>query len=364
MNGRERFKAIMNYGRFDRLPVWFFDTWAETRERWQAEGLVKDVAIDRQTGMDRDWESGMWEAHGLARVSLIPLGPDVVMTETADHRIVRTGIGAVVKEGKHGSSIPEHLEEALKPTRESWHRFKKMLDPADPRRRMPGWEAGAARFNRRDHATCFHGGALFGWARDWMGVEEWSCLPYEDPALYEEIIAYLCDYFIELYTPILAKAEFEFAYIFEDCCFKTGPLISPALYRRFYHRYYRRLVDFYHAHGVDKVLLDSDGKVDLLIPLWLESGIDIIFPIEVGTWQADPVALRREFGRDLRMMGGVDKHIIPKGEQVIRAALQRLRPLVEEGGYIPIPDHRIPPDCSLEQFRSYVNIFKEVFARS
>jgi uroporphyrinogen decarboxylase len=60
----------------------------------------------------------------------------------------------------------------------------------------------------------------------------------------------------------------------------------------------------------------------------------------------------------------VDKHIIPKGEQVIRAALQRLRPLVEEGGYIPIPDHRIPPDCSLEQFRTYVKIFQEVFARS
>jgi hypothetical protein len=149
--------------------------------------------------------------------------------------------------------------------------------------------------------------------------------------------------------------------IFEDCCFKNGPLISPDIYRQFYHKYYCKLVDFYHLNGVDKVMVDSDGKVDLLIPCWLESGIDIVFPIEVGTWNADPVKLRREFGTDLRMFGGVDKHVIPKGEHAIREHLEPLVPLVQEGGYIPIPDHRIPPDCSLTQFRTYVKVFKEVF---
>ena len=64
------------------------------------------------------------------------------------------------------------------------------------------------------------------------------------------------------------------------------------------------------------------------------------------------------------MMGGVDKHIIPQGEAAIRAHLQRLRPLVEEGGYIPMPDHRIPPSCSLEQFRTYVRVFREVFGEN
>jgi hypothetical protein len=61
------------------------------------------------------------------------------------------------------------------------------------------------------------------------------------------------------------------------------------------------------------------------------------------------------------MMGGVDKHVIPKGEAAIREHLRELQPLAREGGFIPLPDHRIPPDCSLEQFRSYIRIFKEVF---
>jgi uroporphyrinogen decarboxylase len=89
--------------------------------------------------------------------------------------------------------------------------------------------------------------------------------------------------------------------------------------------------------------------------------VDIIFPIEVGTWRASPVELRRRFGRRLRMLGGVNKHVIPKGEAAVRAELEPLRPVVEEGGFIPIPDHRIPPDCSLENFRTYVRVFKEVF---
>ena len=98
-----------------------------------------------------------------------------------------------------------------------------------------------------------------------------------------------------------------------------------------------------------------------MLPCWLESGIDIVFPIEVGVWEADPVELRQRFGRRLRMMGGVDKHVIPQGEKTIRRHLEHRRALVEEGGYIPLPDHRIPPDCSLEAFRTYLRVFKEVF---
>ena len=114
--------------------------------------------------------------------------------------------------------------------------------------------------------------------------------------------------------------------------------------------------------GIPFVLIDSDGKTDALIPCWLESGFDIFFPIEIGTWKADPIDLRRRFGRRLRMMGGVNKHIIPQGKAAVRAELQRLKPLVQEGGFIPLPDHRIPPDCSLDDFRRYVEVFREVLA--
>lgn len=185
---------------------------------------------------------------------------------------------------------------------------------------------------------------------------------YDDPVLLEEILEHLAEFWMVLLRPVLEQVRFDFGYFFEDCCFNTGPLLSPDLYRRHFDRYYRRLIAFYRSMGVPFLLMDSDGKVDALIDCWLDSGFDIVFPIEVGTWKADPLLLRKRFGKRLRMMGGVDKHVIPRGEAAIRRHLEPLRPLVREGGFIPLPDHRIPPHCSFEQFCTYVRVFKEVLA--
>ncbi len=361
MTGRRRFAAIMDYRPFDRLPVWFFGTWGQTQKRWLDEGLSSPEAIPAETGMDVDWEEGMWGCHGLVNNRPIPPRAEEVLEETPEHRIVRTAMGAVLKVNRIGECIPQHLEEALKPTRASWNEFRKMLDPADPSRRPAGWDRAAEELDKRTHATCFLGGSLFGWPREWLGVEQISYLSYDDPALYEDIIATIADFFIEIHRPALKKVRFEFAYFFEDCCGRSGPLFSPDTYRRYYHRHYKRLIDFYRSAGVPHILIDSDGMVEPLIRCWMESGFDILFPIEVGTWRASPVAVRRKYGKALRMLGGVNKHVIPLGEAAIRAELEPLAPLAAEGGFIPIPDHRIPPSCSLGQFRDYVRVFKDVF---
>jgi len=170
-------------------------------------------------------------------------------------------------------------------------------------------------------------GREIGWA--WKPI---SYLAYDDPALFEEIIEYLAAYWMQLIAPVMQIAQFDFVYFFEDCCFKSGPLFSPSTYRKYYHKYYKKMIDCYRAMGVRHILIDSDGKVDDLVPYWMESGFDILFPIEVGTWRANPVLLRKKYGKALRMMGGVDKLVIPHGEKAIREHLKPLKELASEGG--------------------------------
>lgn len=365
MNHRQRFQAIFSYQPFDRLPVYYFGTWRETKIRWRDEGLdcvpSNSSAGPEVPGMDPDWETYLFSHHGLLNANPIAPQPEQTLEETDDYRIVRSGFGGVFKHSKLGSSISHMLEPDLKPTREDWARFRSYLNPDDPRRFPADFLVKAQAFNQRQTVRAFPTGFLYAKPREWMGVEAWSYLVYDDPALYEEILAYLTDFYLTLHTKLLAHAKFDLAYYHEDCCYSHGPLISPDVYRQYYHKHYQRSIAAYRKLGVPLTMMDSDGKVDDLIPDWLNSGFDIVFPIEIGTWKHNPVELRQRFGRSLRMFGGIDKHVIPKGERAIRAELEPLRPLVAQGGFIPIPDHRIPPDCSLEQFHTYLRIFKDVF---
>ncbi|MHC1694856.1 MAG: hypothetical protein AB9835_06235 [Eubacteriales bacterium] len=68
----------------------------------------------------------------------------------------------------------------------------------------------------------------------------------------------------------------------------------------------------------------------------------------------DPIRLRKEYGRQLRLFGGVDKMELSKGRSAIDAHLASLIPLIEEGGFIPTVDHTVQPDVPLQDFIYYM----------
>lgn len=363
MNDRQRFSAVMNYGAPDRLPCYIFGYWDETLARWRQEGLDPRRDVFTQLGLDQDWEGDIWRHREMLVMWRLCEKPETVLEDNEKWRTVRNGFGDVVRTSKMGSSLPQHLEYGFEPTREYWERvIKPSFDPATPGRRLPGWEAKADALASRSNVACFVGGSLYGTLRDWMGVEHLSYLMYDQPALLEDMLDWIAEFFLTLYAPIVQRADFDFVYFWEDCCGKNGPLFSPDIYRAHFDRVYKRMISAYRAMGVPFVLIDSDGCVDALAPCWVESGFDILFPIEPGTWGGDPREYRRRFGRGLRMMGGVDKHVLARGDQAIRDELLKFRDLAAEGGYLPMPDHRIPPDVSLDAMRRYVGIFREVFA--
>ena len=133
----------------------------------------------------------------------------------------------------------------------------------------------------------------------------------------------------------------------EDMCFKQGPLLSPALFEELMVPRYARIVEALAARGVDAHLLDSDGRIDDLAPGWLRAGIRGLFPVEA--LHTDPVALRKRHGLEAVIVGGVDKRALAAGRDAIDAELARLAPLVDEGGCLPMVDHRVPPGRVLRE---------------
>jgi len=124
---------------------------------------------------------------------------------------------------------------------------------------------------------------------------------------------------------------------------------------------YKRITDTLREYGVTIVSLDCDGKIDELVPIWLNNGVNTMFPIEVGTWNASIKPWREQYGKELRGIGGMDKRVFARDVAAVDAEIERLKPLVDLGGYIPCPDHRIPPDAEWDNVRYYCDKMRETF---
>jgi uroporphyrinogen decarboxylase len=133
----------------------------------------------------------------------------------------------------------------------------------------------------------------------------------------------------------------------------TGSIISPKFVKEHMHRY-RRITDICHSHGVNAVIVDCDGYVDELMPLWLDSGINATYPLECAA-NNDAREYRKKYGKDLILFGNIDKRKLTKGKKEIDDELDKVRELIKLGGYFPGCDHHVPPDVPYENFKYLIN---------
>jgi uroporphyrinogen decarboxylase len=201
-------------------------------------------------------------------------------------------------------------------------------------------------------ATYFGGPSLYGFCRMLMGEEALAYAFYDEPGMVHDMMETMTEFSIAVLARALREAPVTLVQLWEDMCYRGGPLVSPRMVREFMLPRYRRICDAVRAAGVDIIFLDSDGDLGELIPLWLEAGINGLFPFERAAGN-DIVELRRRYGRNLLMSGGIDKRALPRGRAAIDAELDRIIPVALDGGYVPTLDHGIPPDVPWEAFRYY-----------
>ena len=366
MTDRDRFLATMHYQSRDRVPLCDFGFWDETIVFWHEQGLPTWVTgghDTRQTsvffGMD-SFGGGPW-----VNLGLFPTFESKVIEDRGDHELAQQPDGVIVLRKKFMGSIPEHHGHLLT-DRASWEQhYKPRLNPDTPGREIDWTEAGKI-WSDPDcpFPKMNFGGSLFGCLRDWMGMENISYLVYDDPGLFAEMVQTLGDLYVEVHRRAFAHgARWDVCLMWEDMCYNNGPLLPPALFQKYLVPQYRRITSQLRQHGCDITLVDCDGKIDDLIPLWLGAGVNCMFPIEIGTWGADPVKYRKQYGKDLLLMGGFDKHILAKTPRDIEREVHRLTPLVEEGGFIPFCDHRVPPDVSLANYLFYLETARKVWGK-
>lgn len=372
MNNRERTSAVLHYQSYDRMPVVSFGYWAETLDKWAKEGYISqadaedyrlhgdssdgDRHVMDQLGFDFNWNRCMGGNTGL----FPGFKPETLKTYPDGSRLVRDGNGLLTRVNDRIVSIPAMMGTSLT-GREAWEElYLPRLKYSDDRVDDAAFRKAAAEDAERDLPLGAHVGSLYGKIRDMLGVEELSYLAVDDENLYADIIDTIGNLCYQVAEKVFSYGiRFEYAHFWEDICFKNGPLINPRVFREMVGPHYKRITELAKRNGIDIVSLDCDGCIDLLVPVWLDNGVNTMFPIEVGVWNASIAPWRGRYGKDLHGVGGMDKRVFAHDKAAVDAEIERLKKLVDMGGYIPCPDHRIAPDAKFELVEYYCKRFRE-----
>ena len=212
----------------------------------------------------------------------------------------------------------------------------------------------------RDYPLAVACGSMIGKVRDMLTFEGLAYACYDYPEMVEDMVETCCRMVEHFLDQVLGKVDFDLASGWEDICFKKGPIVSVDFFRDVVMPRYKRISARLRRHGIDLWYTDCDGDVRPIMPYLMEGGINCLFPFEVNGC-SHPGELLAEYGKDLRIMGGVDKMQLARGPAAIRAYLETLVPLVERGGYIPFCDHRCPPDVSPENYLYYLDLKEKMF---
>ena len=357
MTDRERFNRQMHYQPVDRCFNMEFGYWDENFTEWyifRDHGIRNNEEADLFFNFDRTATVG-------GSVWMDPPFPRQVVEvrETTRVLINEDGLYAEVPLDGH-DTIPHYVKASIV-TPDDWEKVKRERFNLDDPCRVVDVE----RLNRehpanRDYPLGVWTGSMIGKIRDMLTFEGLAYAIYDYPGMVEDMVDTSCSLVELALDQILPHFQFDYAAGWEDICYKSGPIVSPKWFKRVIMPAYKRIHSKLKAHGIDIWWIDCDGDVRPILPYMMEGGVTCLFPYEVNSC-THPGDLFKEYGKDLRIMGGFDKIEMGKGRDAIKAYMDTLVPLVERGGYIPFCDHRCPPNVDPDDYLWYLDLKEQYF---
>jgi len=390
MTGRERFLRIARaeltgdlFLPFNFNYSWFME---ETIERWKREGLPEDADLAEHFGLDRV------EFAGGKPYGLVPPFEEKVLSEDEETVVVRDEDGVTKRVFKRyaDSKMPQWLDHPVK-SRSDFRELMKRLDPYSPGRFPSDLDQRKETWKWRDYPLGVGPGSFYGHTlQKWVGTEHLCMLFYDDPNFVHEMLDYLEWFFLGLLKRLLPGAPvvrpllkgprdcsgprltsevppdgqdkrslFDFASFGEDIAFKGRSFMSPGMFREFIQPHYVSICRLLRSHGIDIIFVDSDGYLGELIPLWMAVGINGFSPLEVAAGM-DARDLKKKYGKDIVLAGNVDKRALIRGKAEIDREVDKVKELLDVGGYFPAVDHSIPPDVPYGNFQYFLSTLRSL----
>jgi len=321
MTSRKRFQETMAYGTPDCVPCFEEGIREEVIQRWHSQGLPEGKTLSQVFFYDRRRE---------VVVDLEPRPTLKKLPATADDLVI----------------------------------LRKHLDPHDPGRLSRNWDRFVETCQNSDdtlmlrvHSGFFLSLGVSGWSR-FMDVMN---LIVDHPQLVREIMMIQGEFAAQITEKVLQDMVVDAAIFSEPIGGNDKPLISPRMYEDLVLKSYQPILNVLKQHGVKTIVFRTYGNARVLIPSIFKWGFNCVWACEAGLKEMDYRDLRREFGRDMRLIGGIDLNVLRQGKSAIqREVEEKVPPLLADGGYVPLADGRVREDVPFENYVYYRQLLKEI----
>lgn len=351
---REQYIDLMTFGRAPRqMFCELFGPLTGLEAEWLSQGAAQDeISLEAF-----DWDF----------VPVVTCGGELgvrggleetVTEETDEYQVKRDRLGRSLKLYKDVASIPLPLDYPVRDM-ESWLEVKPLFEFHEDRIDREAVErARRAQAKGALVVAVMPGG--FDMPRQLMGAER-TCLCYYDmPELMHDIIGTIGRTVLQVLERITDSLTVDQLSVHEDLAGKSGPLPGPLQFETFIKPYYSSVWEMLSSRGARLFNMDTDGNVESLIDLFLDSGLNALHPMEPAAGM-DMVKIRKKYGSRLAMKGGIDKFVLQKDrDAIVRELEYKMQPLMQEGGIVFGLDHRIPNGTPLDLYRFYVDRGREI----
>jgi hypothetical protein len=361
MNDRERYLATILGEPVDRPPFFLsWSPWWTTWKRWEQEGKPPEIT-DHRSFMEPDQPP---LALPMNTGPCPPFGTGILEEDEVSYTHYDTW-GIKRRDLKHNESMSEFLEFPVK-NGEDWKEYKqRYLNPDDPRRLATDWREKGQEWMAKGFPIqlgYYPDAGVFGPYRWLMGDEEGLVALHTQPGLAHEIMDHITSLYLVVWEQVVKEVRVDVIHLWEDMCYVAGPLISPRMWEEFMGPNYRRIKAFANAHNIPVISVDTDGQPEKITPPMLRAGVNLLFPMEVAAG-CDVNDWQRRFP-GLAFSGGIDKRVLAIDKPAIDRELERIRPALERGRYIPELDHLVPDDVSWENYYYFARQLKKLVGKA
>ena len=315
----------MQYGQPDRIPYFEEGIRAEVIHAWRRQGLPQGCDPARLFPSDR------WER---LRLDLEP------------------------------KPVPTRWPEELTSTEELVQR----LDPSDKSRLPKRWNRRVRQWRNRDHVLLLYvhrGLFLTLGVQDWNRFEEVMRLLVRRPDVVKRIMQIQAEFALKLFDTVLDQVNVDAVVFSEPIGGNDRPLISPSMYEQIVLSSYTPLLKLFARRKVKTIIFQTFANARILIPSLLEYGINCLWACEVNIDAMDYRHIRNDFGRALRLIGGIDLDSLRMGKEAIRREIEDKVPqLLADGGYVPLADGRVRQDVPFDNYAYYRQLLGQVIDSS